>query len=166
MTDLRSLPSVDHLLRASSGFNWTANYGHPLTVQAIRQALEEARRVYLQEQILLGEQELLEIASKQLNSLIKPSLQSVINATGVILHTNLGRAPLSQTAIQAMHEVAKGYSNLEYNLHSGRRGTRLLHADQLLKQICAAEATLVVNNNASAVLLILTALARRRRVLI
>jgi L-seryl-tRNA(Ser) seleniumtransferase len=166
MTERRSLPSVDQLLRASSAVNWTAEYGRPLVVQAIRQALEEARRLYQQKHVIPGEQELLDIVDRLLHTWIRPSLQPVINATGVILHTNLGRAPLSQASIQAIQEVALGYSNLEYNLQTGKRGSRLVHTEQLLKQITGAEAALVVNNNASAILLVLTAMARRRRVVI
>jgi L-seryl-tRNA(Ser) seleniumtransferase len=166
MTDLSSLPSVDKLLRASAGLNWTANYGHFLTVKALRQALEEARLIYQQNHIVLDEQELLILAGKQLERWLHPSLQTVVNATGVILHTNLGRSPLSQAAIKSVQEVAKGYSNLEYNLQTGHRGSRLVHAEELIKQITGAEAALVVNNNAAAVLLVLTALARRRRVAI
>jgi L-seryl-tRNA(Ser) seleniumtransferase len=90
----------------------------------------------------------------------------VINATGVILHTNLGRAPLSQAAIQAIQDVSRGYSNLEFDLQSGQRGSRLVHAESLLKYLTHAEAALVVNNNAAAVLLVLSALARKRRVVI
>jgi L-seryl-tRNA(Ser) seleniumtransferase len=90
----------------------------------------------------------------------------VINATGIILHTNLGRAPLSNAAIQVMNEVSCGYSNLEFNLQSGQRGSRLVHAESLLKHLTQAEAALVVNNNAAAVLLVLSALAARRQVVI
>jgi L-seryl-tRNA(Ser) seleniumtransferase len=90
----------------------------------------------------------------------------VINATGVVLHTNLGRAPLSLAAVQAVQAVAGGYSNLEFDLRSGKRGSRLVHAEALLCQLTGAEAALVVNNNAAAVLLILSALARRRGVVI
>jgi L-seryl-tRNA(Ser) seleniumtransferase len=97
---------------------------------------------------------------------LAPTLRPVINATGVIIHTNLGRAPLSQAAIQAMQEVAPGYSSLEYDLEHGRRGSRLVHAESLLQRLTGAEAALVVNNNAAAVLLALTALARRHRVVI
>ena len=93
-------------------------------------------------------------------------MQAVINATGVILHTNLGRAPLSKAAIQAMQEAAAGYSTLEYDLTKGKRGSRPVHAEALLKRLTGAEAALVVNNNAAAVLLALTALARRRGVVI
>ena len=90
----------------------------------------------------------------------------MINATGVILHTNLGRAPLSAASIQACIDVAGGYSNLEFDLKLGKRGSRLLHAETLLKRLTGAEAALVVNNNAAAVLLVLSALARRRGVVI
>jgi L-seryl-tRNA(Ser) seleniumtransferase len=90
----------------------------------------------------------------------------VVNATGVILHTNLGRAPLSRAAIDAVAQVANGYSNLEYDLARGARGSRLVHAEAQLQRLTGAEAALVVNNNAAALLLVLTALARRRRVVI
>ncbi len=95
-----------------------------------------------------------------------PSLVPTINATGVILHTNLGRALLSSAAIQAAQKVAGSYSNLEYDLARGRRGSRLVHAEKSLQQLTGAEAAVVVNNNASAVMLALSALARRRGVVI
>jgi L-seryl-tRNA(Ser) seleniumtransferase len=95
-----------------------------------------------------------------------PTLLPVINATGVVIHTNLGRAPLSKSAQEAMLGAARGFSNLEYELGKGRRGSRAVHAEALLQRLTGAEAALVVNNNAAAVLLALTALARRRRVVI
>ncbi len=97
---------------------------------------------------------------------LAPTLRPVINATGVIIHTNLGRAPLSAAARAAMDAVARGYSNLEYDLPAGRRGHRTVHAERLLCELTGAEAALVVNNNAGAVLLALTVLARGRGVLI
>ena len=110
--------------------------------------------------------ELLETARQMLDGWTAPTLVPVINATGVILHTNLGRAPLSPAALEAMQAAAQGYSNLEYDLEGGKRGSRLVHAEELLKRLTGAEAALVVNNNAAAVLLALTALARRRSVVI
>jgi L-seryl-tRNA(Ser) seleniumtransferase len=95
-----------------------------------------------------------------------PTLQPVINAAGVILHTNLGRAPLSQAALEAAQGISLGYSNLEFDLGKGKRGSRLVHAEALLQHITGAQAALVVNNNASAVMLALTGLARRRAVVI
>jgi L-seryl-tRNA(Ser) seleniumtransferase len=90
----------------------------------------------------------------------------VINASGVILHTNLGRAPLSQATIAAMQNIATGYSNLEYDLEKGKRGSRLIHAESVLQKLTGAEAALAVNNNASAVMLVLAALAKGRRAII
>jgi L-seryl-tRNA(Ser) seleniumtransferase len=108
----------------------------------------------------------LKMTAAILDSWTSPSLVPVINASGVIIHTNLGRAPLSEEAIQAMKNVSFGYSNLEYDLQRGQRGSRAVHAEALLTRLTGAQSALVVNNNASAVLLCLTALAKRRRVLI
>jgi L-seryl-tRNA(Ser) seleniumtransferase len=101
-----------------------------------------------------------------LSSLEEPSLRPVINASGVILHTNLGRAPLSREAIEAMGTVSREYSNLEFDLHRGSRGSRHVHVEALLCHLSGAEAALVVNNNASGVLLGLTSLARRKEVIV
>jgi L-seryl-tRNA(Ser) seleniumtransferase len=164
--DLRLLPSVDQLIRLPEVSEWIACFGRPLTVQAIRSSLEEARTGYSGEGAVPTNESLLERAHDLIRATTTPTLRTVINATGVVLHTNLGRAPLSRAALQALQEVAIGYSTLEYELEAGRRGSRAVHAEGLLKQITGAEAALVVNNNASAVLLILTSLARRRAVLI
>lgn len=166
MSSLRDLPSVDQLLQSPAVSDWINWYGRPLTLDALRLALEEARDGYPQSQNIPRTEALLEQAQRTLQTWTKPSLKPVINATGVILHTNLGRAPLSEAAIQAMQDVSWGYSNLEYDLQGGRRGSRLVHSEELLKQLTHAEAALVVNNNAAAVLLVLSALARRRRVVI
>ncbi len=112
------------------------------------------------------EEKLLDRVTKKLNNWTAPTLQTVINATGVILHTNLGRAPMCNSATEAIRDTAAGYSNLEYDLVKGHRGSRTVHADNYLQQLTGAEGALVVNNNASAVLLVLTALAKRRKVLI
>ena len=113
----------------------------------------------------LGEKLIQRIAAK-LEQQTKPSLVRVINASGVILHTNLGRAPLSQNTIETIRQAAISYSNLEFDLESGRRGSRTVHARDLLCRITGAEDALVVNNNAGAVLLALSALAKRRAVVI
>jgi len=167
LTELRRLPSVDRLLQTEEAGRLGAGYGHAATLEALRAALEAARRAIQAGgaaapdlPALLGD------AAARLAALTRPSLHPVINATGVILHTNLGRAPLSERARQAMAEVAAGYCNLEYDLGSGERGSRYLHAAQLLTRLTGAEDALVVNNNAAAVLLALTALAREREVLI
>ena len=106
------------------------------------------------------------IAGERLSSQARGSLRPVINATGVVLHTNLGRAPISPAALQRLTDIARGYSNLEYDLAQGQRGSRHIHAEALLTQLTGAEAAIVVNNNAAATLLILAGLAQGREVII
>ena len=166
VASLRQLPSIDQLLQRPKVGEWIALYGRPLTVDALRYTLDQVRAHHSQNSTIPSEAELLLRAGETLQSWVSPSLQPVINATGVILQTNLGRAPLSQAALQAIQEVAQGYSNLEYDLEKGQRGSRLVHAEALLRRLTGAEAALVVNNNAAAVLLALTVLARRRAVVI
>jgi L-seryl-tRNA(Ser) seleniumtransferase len=160
------LPSIDRLLNIEAVLEWVARFGRPLTLQALRLTLENAREAFADGKPLPDEAALLAQAGRYLEIWTAPTLQAVINATGVILHTNLGRAPLSVQAMQAAQSVALGYSNLEYDLHKGKRGSRLEHAETLLCRLTLAEAALVVNNNAAAVMLALSALARRRAVVI
>lgn len=163
---LRQLPSVERLLQSQIARQLITTFGRPLTLEATRLVLEEARANASQGQSIPDQDRLLQSIHDRLRAWTRPTLQAVINATGVILHTNLGRAPLSAEAIAAMSAVSAGYSNLEYDLDKGQRGSRLSHAENLLARLTGAEAALVVNNNAAAVLLILTALARRRKVVI
>ncbi len=165
---LRGLPSVEQLLQTHLAAELIAGYGRPLTLQAVREALAEIR-VRIQhdgDQTIPAREKIINRAGTLLGTWTSPSLIPVINASGVILHTNLGRAPLSTAAIQAMDAVAKGYSNLEFDLDSGKRGSRLIHAETVLKQLTGAEAALVVNNNAAAVLLVLSTLANKKNVII
>ena len=166
MSELRDLPSVEQLLKSAT--HLIESYGRPLTLDALRSTLDSARaRFKLNPQSALPSTDLiLTQAESLLAAWTRPSLQPVINATGVILHTNLGRAPLSNAAIRAMTEAAANYSNLEYDLETGKRGSRLIHAEAILKKLLGAEAALIVNNNASAVLLVLSALANKKRVVI
>lgn len=166
MNDLRSLPSVDQLLQTPQAASWIAPYGRPLAVQAVRQVLEEVRSRLPQGGEVPGRLALLGQAEGLLELWTRPTLLPVINAGGVILHTNLGRAPLSPAALEAVRNVSAGYSNLEYDLQKGERGSRLVHAEKLLQHLTGAEAALVVNNNAAAVLLALSGLANRRAVVI
>ena len=166
MSDLRNLPSVDKLLNRASASALIAEYGRPLTLEALRATLEAARTAFKNTQQIPTETEIFQQAETQLQKWTAPTLHPVINASGVIVHTNLGRAPLSNAAMKAASEAALGYSNLEYDLAKGQRGSRLLHAEEMLVRLTGAEAALVVNNNAAAVLLALTALAKRRRALI
>jgi L-seryl-tRNA(Ser) seleniumtransferase len=151
---LRDLPSVDELARTSDD---------PLAVDAARTVLARAR-----EQIRAGSDpgDLGEQLRGELRAARAPRLRRVLNATGVIVHTNLGRAPLAAAALEQVADAARGYSNLEYDLAAGGRGSRQAHLADLLRRLTGAEAALVVNNNAAAVLLVLAALAEGREVLV
>lgn len=167
MNDLSKLPSVDLILNSPAGRSLVEQFGHQPTVQAARDSLEIIRQAVLKgEAAVPALEELVERVRAQLRSALKPTLIPVINATGVIIHTNLGRAPLSKAALAAVGEVGRDYSSLEFDLESGGRGSRLVHAGSQFKQLLGAEAALVVNNNASAVLLALTALTRGKKVII
>ncbi len=167
MKNLRSLPSVDALLGTSLGESHLDTYGHNLTVQAIRETLGEARSANLEREAQIpGQDELLADIGRKLHVWASPTLYPVINASGVILHTNLGRAPLSVDALNAIRDVGGQYSTLEFDMEKGTRGSRLEHANEMLTRLLDAEAALVVNNNASAVLLMLKALASGYKVVI
>ncbi|MFZ5819034.1 MAG: L-seryl-tRNA(Sec) selenium transferase [Chloroflexota bacterium] len=174
MTNLRSLPSIDFLLQSSADL--IRVYGRPLTVDALRATLDDIRARFKRdpstslrtgpEPALPSPADILSRAGSRLAAWTQPTLLPVINAAGVILHTNLGRAPLSKATIAAMQAVSQGYSNLEYDLERGKRGSRLVHAEAILQRLTGVEAAVVVNNNASAVMLALAALAKGRRAII
>jgi L-seryl-tRNA(Ser) seleniumtransferase len=166
MHNFKDIPSVDRLLKLDQVIRLEQENGHDLTVSALQQALEEARQAVSQGDELPDPQEMIDRAGEIIRSHLSVSLVPVINASGIIVHTNLGRAPLSEDAILAMQQAAAGYSNLEYDLHAGKRGKRWTHAEALLQQLTGAESGLVVNNNAAAVLLVLSALANRKKVII
>ncbi len=166
MTSLRDLPSVDQILQSEQAQDWLARFGRPLTVSAIRHTLEQVRAAFASGEPLPDTNKILAQVGAALQTWNAPTLLPVINAAGVVLHTNLGRAPLSRAALQAVQDVSLGYSNLEFDLVKGKRGSRLLHAEAILQRLTGAEAALVVNNNASALMLALSALARRRLVVI
>ena len=164
---LRALPAVDTLIQSQTGVALIAQYGRSAALDALRAALERARQqLRAGEVVTYDAGSLLDAAAVTLHSAFRPSLRPVINATGVIIHTNLGRAPLSDAAQQAIVAVASGYSTLEYDLAEGGRGSRLVHAETALCALTGAEAALVVNNNAAALVLILSALAKNREVII
>jgi L-seryl-tRNA(Ser) seleniumtransferase len=154
---LRALPAVDAVLRGRAGEALAGHYGRAVAGVAVREALDRLRR-----EIAAGlepetsEEAVVGAASRILSGM---RLRRVINATGVVLHTNLGRSVLSQAAIEAVVEAARGYSNLEFDLASGGRGSRYEHAVPLLKALTGAEDALVVNNCAGATLLALSAVA-------
>ncbi len=163
---LRQLPSVDKLLGEDATQQLIAAYGHDQTVGALRATLDALRDAVRTGADVPVTAALVARADALLQARLAPTLRRVINATGVIIHTNLGRAPLSAAAQAAMEAVAGGYSTLEYDLQAGQRGHRTLHAERLLCELTCAESALVVNNNAGAVLLALTGLAQGRGVIV
>jgi L-seryl-tRNA(Ser) seleniumtransferase len=158
--ELRDLPSVDEL---AGDARLADSAPRPLVVAAVRSALARAR-----EDIQAGAApgDLVRRVEQELVAARAPRLRPVLNATGVIVHTNLGRAPLAEAALERVREVAGGYSNLEYDLRAGGRGSRQDHVAPILRRLTGAEGALVVNNNAAAVLLALAALAEGREVLV
>jgi L-seryl-tRNA(Ser) seleniumtransferase len=162
----RLLPSVDELLHSTSGQQLVQRFSRSMTLEAVRASIAQARAHIRQGASCPSSDELLLLAERFLHESQRPNLQPVINATGVIINTNLGRSPLSQEALQAVQRVAGGYANLEYELVAGERGSRHSHVSTLLCELTGAEAALVTNNNAAAVLLALSALAVGREVII
>ncbi|HMG26262.1 MAG TPA: L-seryl-tRNA(Sec) selenium transferase [Acidimicrobiia bacterium] len=163
MDPRRALPGVDHVLDALSGLP------HELLVACARDAITAARdQISREGQVddVVPFDDVVADARRRVQALQERLLRPVVNATGVILHTNLGRAPIGDDALAALRGVGRGYSNLEFHMDEGRRGSRHEHAGSLLAHACGAEAGLVVNNNAAAVLLSLAALARGREVVV
>jgi L-seryl-tRNA(Ser) seleniumtransferase len=175
--NLRDIPSVDELLNRPSLAALATEAGRPYVAERIREVLEEARR-----QLRSGDRppglfgaegasaddplaDLEQRIARRIQEGLAPSLRAVINATGVVLHTNLGRAPLSAEAAERVREAAASYTNLEYDLEAGRRGRRDVHAARLLGQLLGAPA-IAVNNNAAAVLLALNTLAEGGEVVV
>ena len=165
---LRKIPKVDDLLKNPALAETIAQYGDRAVTEAIRSGLDTLRQ-----EILAGQAAALpelsalcqQIAMRVLRNSL-PSFRGVINGTGIILHTNLGRACLSEKAARAVYEASRSYSNLEYDLESGKRGSRYSHVEELLCRLTGAESALVVNNNAAAVLLVLSALTQGGQVIV
>jgi len=157
------LPSVDRLLNDPEVASLVSDYGAPLVTRCARNLLESARH-----QVLAGQSfesgDLIDNLNEDITRTVSPSLRRVINLTGTVLHTNLGRAVLPTSAIDAMIEVARGASNLEFDVIAGKRGDRHRHLEALLCQLTGADRALVANNNAAAVMLTLNSLALRKEV--
>ncbi|MDI9565928.1 MAG: L-seryl-tRNA(Sec) selenium transferase [Chloroflexota bacterium] len=167
MSELSQIPSIDQLLKSREMQNLLGIFGRPLCVEAARAVLGDIRTEFIQRRNPVPDHAgLIARVNQQLEAWLEPSLVPVINATGVVLHTNLGRAPLSQSTRLAIAQAAEGYTNLEFNLETGKRGTRSIHASQILARLTGAEIGFVVNNNAGAVLLTLSALASGRKVIV
>ena len=165
---LRKLPKVDALLRSPRLAETVAKYGGRAAAEAIREEVDALRREILAgERTGLPEEEALCAAiARRAGDASLPHFRRVLNGTGIILHTNLGRACLSENAARAVYDAARGYSNLEYDLETGSRGSRYSHVEEILCHLTGAESALVVNNNAAAVLLVLSALTKGGEVIV
>ncbi len=163
---LRNLPSVERVVSSDELADAVTSYGREWVVNLTRDALAELRKTVVAGGAPQTTGEIANSILRSIDELVTPSPRPLINATGVVIHTNLGRAPLSKSALAAADAVARGYSDLEIDLATGRRGSRQAHLQSLLRQITGAEAALVVNNNASALLLGLAALASGREVIV
>jgi len=159
----RDLPSVNVLLETSAVHSLLELHPRQIVLDAVRSAINAARNAG---QFHRTEEEWIDSIAAAVRDSMQPSLRRVINATGVVLHTNLGRAPLADVAIRAIEEVAQGFSNLEYDLETGERGSRYSHCVGLLRRLTGAEDALVVNNCAAAMVLALNALAQKKEVLV
>jgi L-seryl-tRNA(Ser) seleniumtransferase len=165
-THLQLLPSVDAVLKSAEVAKLAAQHGRTLCVFAVREALSGLRARLASGSAAVDEREIPVRVSAMVHSLSAPALVQVVNATGVILHTNLGRAVLGETVLADMAGVVTGYSNLEFDLASGGRGSRHDHVAALLRFLTGAEDVLVVNNNAAAIVLALSTLAAGREVIV
>jgi L-seryl-tRNA(Ser) seleniumtransferase len=162
----RALPSVDRLLRSIAPELEDSGLPQIELVAILRTVLADARVAIRRGGRAPGPDELVAEVRRRVALAVKPRLRPLINATGVVIQTNLGRAPLSPAALRAIQRVASGYSNLEYDLDAGERGSRYEHVAALLARLTGAEAALAVNNNAAAVLLVLACFCAGREVLV
>lgn len=170
---LRKIPSVDEIVSRPEMSDLLKTHPRHLVVEAVRKGLGRLREEILHEngprelsETLFSFENLYPLFQKEIEDQTRPRLRRVINATGVVIHTNLGRAPLHPSAIEHLIQVSKTYSNLEYDLDRGERGSRYAHVEEILCHLSGAESALVVNNNAGAVLLVLNTLAEGKEVIV
>jgi len=163
---LRKLPGVDKLLNDETIQKLLAAASRDTVTRIIKQTLEKSRMQALAGNSVPDQEQLISEISSHLQLLTTKSLKPVINATGIIVHTNLGRAPFGKKLMDEVTEILTGYSNLEYDLELASRGSRYVHVTKLLSHLTGAEDVLVVNNNAAAIMLVLQAFARNREVII
>ncbi|UCG67667.1 MAG: L-seryl-tRNA(Sec) selenium transferase [Deltaproteobacteria bacterium] len=167
----RQIPSVDELLVTSGIKSMLSTIPRALVLRAIRQVLdelrEEIRKTHIGDEMPdVGLSTVVDQITRRVSILSQPSLRQVINATGIIVHTNLGRSPVPKRVITAFNSLAGCYSNLEYDLNTGKRGSRYVHVQDILRELTGAEDALVVNNNAAAVLIALDTIAKGKEVVI
>jgi len=170
---LRKIPSVDEILSKPEIIDFLKIYPRTVVVEAVRRGLRQLREELLKKEDLseltndvFSFEHLYPLFKREIGLQVQPRLRRVINATGVVIHTNLGRSPLHSSAIKHLIDVAKNYSNLEYDLDLGERGSRYTHVEEILCRLSGAESAIVVNNNAGAVLLVLNTMAEGREAIV
>jgi L-seryl-tRNA(Ser) seleniumtransferase len=166
-TLLSQLPSVDEILKSSNGIKWLNTYPRRHVIHAIRDVIDSRRQGIMDGvSVVFSKESMVEDIEATIKGFSSYSLNPLINATGVVIHTNLGRSVLCERAIENITAVSENYSNLEYNLREGKRGKRYTHIKRILRELTGAEDVLVVNNNAAAVLLCLNTLSKGKEVLV
>jgi len=164
---LSNLPSVDEIMKSNQGIQWLNAYPRRYVLQAIREAIDIKRKEIIEGLATdLSEEVMTADVENILKRLSSYSLKPLINATGVVIHTNLGRSVLSEKALRNIRQVSESYSNLEYDIEEGKRGKRYVHVKRILREVTGAEGALIVNNNAGAVLLCLNTLAKGKEVIV
>ncbi len=164
---LRKLPKVDILLQHSKVEEAFENNSRVLVIEAVREALEDTRKNILEGNIQeFTIEDIVKTFSDILAKKNKPKLRKVINAAGIVIHTNLGRSLLCNKAVNQVEDIIKNYNNLEYDIDKGARGSRYSHIEDIIKEITGAEAALVVNNNAAAVMLVLNTLCEEKEAIV
>jgi L-seryl-tRNA(Ser) seleniumtransferase len=167
---LRKLPKVDEILSDERVQQAAAGLAHEQAADAVRESINAMRQAILQgdkiEERDVSHDAAVEMVLKRIERAGMPSLRRVINATGVVLHTNLGRARLSEKAKEAVMDTADSYSTLEYDPAAGKRGSRHVHCEKLIQRITGAEAAMVVNNNAAATMLALAVLGEGKEIIL
>jgi L-seryl-tRNA(Ser) seleniumtransferase len=164
---LRQLPKIDELLKLHSVMELIESFGRAAVTDALRDTIDKYRSSILNEDLKdFSVDEIISVSSYELNKSKAPNLRGVVNASGIIIHTNLGRSVLAQEAVDSINQISQNYSNLEYSLSEGKRGSRYSHIEQLIKNITGAEAALVVNNNAAAVMLVLDTLCKGKEAIV
>lgn len=164
---LSHLPSVDEILKQDQCIAWLHAYPRRYVLQAVRQGIDAKRKEIIEGLAAdLSEEVMMADIARNLEKLASLSLQPLINATGVVIHTNLGRSTLSERVLENIRRVSESYSNLEYDIAQGKRGKRYTHIKRILREVTGAEDALVVNNNAAAVLLCLNTLSKGKEVIV
>jgi len=164
---LAALPSVDEVLKSPEGAGWLKRYPRRMVLQGVRDVVQSERDAILAKDVRAADKDaLLAAMDSRIVELCSYSLKNAINATGVVIHTNLGRSVLPDSVMKHVVAIASGYSNLEYDLEKGARGKRYSHVQRIINDITGAESSLMVNNNAAAIFVCLTALAKGREVIV